>query len=355
MQHCPANRTAECSEDRPQRQTRSASVGRSAYATWAERLGQCASLRASPNPHDHDPHRLRRGACRDGSRRDRLPARPPFRQHGARTGWPPWPRSSTSAWRRWRSELSAALERAQAESRRTRLLGELGGTIDLDEVLTRTLDAAGSARAESTPRSSPSASRATSPWSRRWVSAARPARTPRSPARRTDPAALDRDRVRVRPGRRNGRSRPDPGRPRRPAGRRWRADRLPRRLLPRGAARSARRGAAELEELARRAGPGDRQRAPLPRGAPARRSRRADRAAQPPLLPRDAGARGRARAPLQPQPRARRVRPRRLQGDQRPDRPSRRRRASWRRPPTASATSSGRRTSPAASAATSSR
>jgi diguanylate cyclase (GGDEF)-like protein len=40
-------------------------------------------------------------------------------------------------------DLSAALERAQAETRRTRLLGELGGSIDLDEVLARTLAAAG--------------------------------------------------------------------------------------------------------------------------------------------------------------------------------------------------------------------
>jgi diguanylate cyclase (GGDEF)-like protein len=40
-------------------------------------------------------------------------------------------------------DLSGALERAQAESRRSRVLGELGGSIDLDEVLTRTLDAAG--------------------------------------------------------------------------------------------------------------------------------------------------------------------------------------------------------------------
>jgi C4-dicarboxylate-specific signal transduction histidine kinase len=39
-------------------------------------------------------------------------------------------------------DLSAALERAQAENRRTRALGELGGSIDLDEVLARTLDAA---------------------------------------------------------------------------------------------------------------------------------------------------------------------------------------------------------------------
>jgi diguanylate cyclase (GGDEF)-like protein len=40
-------------------------------------------------------------------------------------------------------DLSEALERAQAEIRRSRVLGELGGTIDLDEVLTRTLDATG--------------------------------------------------------------------------------------------------------------------------------------------------------------------------------------------------------------------
>jgi diguanylate cyclase (GGDEF)-like protein len=41
------------------------------------------------------------------------------------------------------SELSEALEQAQEEGRRNRMLGELAGTIDLDEVLTRTLDAAG--------------------------------------------------------------------------------------------------------------------------------------------------------------------------------------------------------------------
>jgi diguanylate cyclase (GGDEF)-like protein len=40
-------------------------------------------------------------------------------------------------------DLSEALERAQEENRRSRMLGELGGTIDLDEVTMRTLDAAG--------------------------------------------------------------------------------------------------------------------------------------------------------------------------------------------------------------------
>src|SRR5437588_4732946 len=41
------------------------------------------------------------------------------------------------------SELPEALEHAQEEGRRNQMLGELAGTIDLDEVLTRTLDAAG--------------------------------------------------------------------------------------------------------------------------------------------------------------------------------------------------------------------
>ena len=43
-------------------------------------------------------------------------------------------------------DLSQALERAQEETRRTRVLGELAGTIDLDEVISRTLDATGSLR-----------------------------------------------------------------------------------------------------------------------------------------------------------------------------------------------------------------
>jgi diguanylate cyclase (GGDEF)-like protein len=41
------------------------------------------------------------------------------------------------------SDLTEALERAQEENRRNRVLGELGGSIDLDEVLNRTLDATG--------------------------------------------------------------------------------------------------------------------------------------------------------------------------------------------------------------------
>ena len=40
-------------------------------------------------------------------------------------------------------ELTGALEQAQVEGRRNRQLGELAGTIDLDEVLTRVLETAG--------------------------------------------------------------------------------------------------------------------------------------------------------------------------------------------------------------------
>src|SRR5690242_4807329 len=40
-------------------------------------------------------------------------------------------------------ELSDSLERAQEEGRRNRFLTELAGSIDLDEVLSRTLEAAG--------------------------------------------------------------------------------------------------------------------------------------------------------------------------------------------------------------------
>ncbi len=40
-------------------------------------------------------------------------------------------------------ELTGALEQSQLEGKRTRMLGELAGSIDLDEVLTRVLEAAG--------------------------------------------------------------------------------------------------------------------------------------------------------------------------------------------------------------------
>ena len=39
-------------------------------------------------------------------------------------------------------DLSEALDRAERETRRNRLFGELGGSIDLEEVMDRVLDAA---------------------------------------------------------------------------------------------------------------------------------------------------------------------------------------------------------------------
>ena len=39
------------------------------------------------------------------------------------------------------TELAGAVERAEAEGRRSRFLGEIAGSIDMDEVLSRTLDA----------------------------------------------------------------------------------------------------------------------------------------------------------------------------------------------------------------------
>src|SRR5437899_860353 len=42
-------------------------------------------------------------------------------------------------------ELAGAVERAEEEGRRSRFLGEIAGSIDLDEVLARTLEAASAA------------------------------------------------------------------------------------------------------------------------------------------------------------------------------------------------------------------
>jgi hypothetical protein len=43
-------------------------------------------------------------------------------------------------------ELTGALEQSQVEEKKTRMLGELAGSIDLDEVLTRVLEAAGAVK-----------------------------------------------------------------------------------------------------------------------------------------------------------------------------------------------------------------
>ena len=134
-----------------------------------------------------------------------------------------------------------------------------------------------------------------------------------------------------------------------------RAARLPRRLHAGAGASVRRRGHAPARGDRRPGRADDRERAPLPRGAPARRPRRAQRAAQPPLLPRDARARRRAGPPLRPPAGADRLRHRRLQGRERPHRAPRRRRRARRGGRADAATRSAAPTSPAASAATSSR
>ena len=222
-------------------------------------------------------------------------------------------------------ELQGALERASEEGRRNRLLGEL------------------SARSTST-----TCWRACS--RRRWrrLGATRRMLLDRGVGRRAPPVAatlgLSSRRGRARDGRRPARRARGPldrhhlpvhrgraragsgGDPRRRRGARLVDGRQPARdavgLHPHAGARvpgagSARAGGARESRRACA-----RERSPLPRGAPARRPRRADEPAQPPLLPRDARPRGRPRPPLRPPARADRLRHRRLQVRQRPGRPS---------------------------------
>ena len=226
-------------------------------------------------------------------------------------------------------ELTDTIERTQHEGQRTRMLGELAGSIDLDEVLNRVLEAAGAIDGVDAALITVAAAAGR----RADHRGARPfcdgGRTPGGarPARRTG-GPRDLDVVRVRARGRGRRRRGDPLRCRRPAARRDGPARAAHGLHAR-ARHEVRRGAglgARGARTARRAG--DRECAALPRGAPTRRPRRADRPAQSPLLPRDARPRGRARTPLHPEPRPDHLRPRRLQGDQRPHRaPLRGRRA----------------------------
>jgi diguanylate cyclase (GGDEF)-like protein len=68
-----------------------------------------------------------------------------LRRRGGRDQGEAIERLSEMNWRMERTvrELSEALERAQEEGRRNRFLGQLGGSIDLDEVLEHTLQAGG--------------------------------------------------------------------------------------------------------------------------------------------------------------------------------------------------------------------
>jgi hypothetical protein len=216
-------------------------------------------------------------------------------------------------------ELTGALEQSQLEGERTRMLGELAGSIDLDEVLTRVLEAAGAidgvdaalvtlaAQAGGQPIVA-ALGLSTDEAERQAVTGPPDGSEARaisvSYEYQADRADADGEMIR------SGVAVPLPG------------ETGPLGLLTiftRAAERTfVEEQVAELEELALRAGPAIEN---------ARRPRRAHRLAQPAFLPRDAGPRGGSRAPVPAQPRADHLRPRRLQGDQRPDRPPRRRRS----------------------------
>ena len=152
-------------------------------------------------------------------------------------------------------DLSEALERAQEESRRTRVLGELGGTIDLDEVLTRTLDATGALGGVDAAVVSVAVEGDEPLVASVGLGAGEPAGHDLRPPGRIEPA-LDRDRIRVRPRRRSD---GEPGPIRAALAVPLACEGEPLGYLAAysrsGAAAFGEAGAAELEELALRAGP----------------------------------------------------------------------------------------------------
>ena len=81
-------------------------------------------------------------------------------------------------------ELAGAREQAEGELRRNRVLSDLGGSIDLDEVLTRTLEAATHAT-DPTPPSSGSGTSPARRWSRRSACPRKRPSARRSPGLRT--------------------------------------------------------------------------------------------------------------------------------------------------------------------------
>ena len=197
-------------------------------------------------------------------------------------------------------ELSGALERAQEEGRRSRFLGELGGSIDLDEVLSRTLEAAGALEGVDASVISIAVEGGEPLVAAVGLGGAEPPSTITGPPDGRSPRTIVVE---------YGYGRSDEaveGGPFRAA--------LAVPLVSEGEQpgylatysrtgpqlQRGRRGRARAARAPRRAG--DRQRAPVPRGTPARRPRRADRAPQPALLPRDACPGGVARAPLRAAP-----------------------------------------------------
>ena len=241
----------------------------------------------------------------------------------------------------------------QEEGTRNSLLSELGGSIDLDEVLARTLDAAGAL---------PGADAALVSIRRRRQAD----RRHEGPLRREASARRS-------PGRPTGTRR---ARSRSPTSTRRAARRGARALRPGRARSAASTGSlgflaiysrAPTLALRREHDPGARGARPARAGPAIDNARRFREARQLADLDALTGLHNRryfhetlarevrARAPLRPPPGAARLRPRRLQGDQRPHRPPRRRRRARRDRRAGARRRFARPTSRAASAATSSR
>ena len=185
-------------------------------------------------------------------------------------------------------ELTGALEASQLEGQRTQMLGELAGSIDLDEVLTRVLDAAGSIDGVDASLISLAPQTGGQPIvaslglsaeeaERQSVSGQPQGSDARAISMSYDYGAEQRRR----------RRRHDPSRGRGAAPGRDGVARTGDDLHPR-VATEIHRGADRRARGARHAGrAGDRERPPLPGSAPARGPRRADGPAQQALLPRD--------------------------------------------------------------------
>ena len=241
-----------------------------------------------------------------------------FASDGRRTDASP-PGSSRSAARMdaLARELGLTVERVREDALRARLVESLGQALDLDEVLARCAEAAASLHGVAGAIADDRGRRRDSSWPPTGLDAdaLKPQAGGRRPTRRQH-GARRRDLVPLSAGHdgRDGLAVGDRG----AARVRGSAPRLPDRVRAR--ARSLRSRATTSRRSRRsRATRSLRSRRRGTRGAPRHvpRHRPAHRPRQPPGAPRDTRARGRPGASPRPQARALRLRPRRLQADER--------------------------------------
>ena len=158
-------------------------------------------------------------------------------------------------------ELAGAVARAEEESRRSRFLGEIAGSIDLDEVLSRTLEAAGGLDGVDAAVVRVDAQEGAPIVAALGLSSEERGAAGDLRAARRAPGPLGRDDVPLPGGGRRRASSSCRGRPRRAARRRPAPARLPRRLHAEPGAPLRGRGRAPRSRRSR-AGPGRRSRTP---------------------------------------------------------------------------------------------